>query len=85
MAKAMLFSLVLLISAFLIISMAESRMVVAKSNPECELVVGVVSGDTCAAITQQFGLTTEFFGSINPNVNCNALFVGQWLCISGTA
>ncbi|KAK2657149.1 hypothetical protein Ddye_010201 [Dipteronia dyeriana] len=90
MAKAnnktsLLFNLLLLISAFLIFSMAESRILVAKSSPECESVVGVLSGDTCSGITQQFGLTAEFFGSVNPNINCDALFVGQWVCVSGTA
>ncbi|KAJ0097403.1 hypothetical protein Patl1_27923 [Pistacia atlantica] len=31
-----------------------------------------------------FGLATESFGSINPNLNCSALFVGQWLCVVGS-
>ncbi|KAJ0040483.1 hypothetical protein Pint_27295 [Pistacia integerrima] len=56
----------------------------AKSAPSCETVFGVRSGDTCFGIAQLFGLTTESFGSINPNLNCGALFVGQWLCVVGS-
>ncbi|KAH7565967.1 hypothetical protein ACOSP7_022128 [Xanthoceras sorbifolium] len=80
-----LFNLFFLLSIFLIISVAQSRILVAESSPQCETVVGVVSGDTCSAIAQKSGLTTELFGSINPNLNCDDLFVGQWLCVSGTA
>ncbi|KAK1588136.1 hypothetical protein Q3G72_020165 [Acer saccharum] len=58
---------------------------IGKSSPEYKTVFGVARGGTCFDIAQQFNLTTEFFDSINPNVNCNALFVGQWLCIAGTA
>ena len=55
-----------------------------KSTPECDAVVGVESGDTCFDIADKFQLTTEFFDSINPNLNCDALFVGQWVCVDGT-
>ena len=57
----------------------------AKATPECDTVVGVESGDTCFDIADKFQLTTEFFDSINPNLNCDALFVGQWVCVDGTA
>ena len=54
------------------------------STPECETVFGVGAGDTCFAVTQAFNLTTEFFSALNPNLNCEALFVGEWLCVDGT-
>jgi len=54
-------------------------------TPECDEVFGVGSGDNCFDITQTFNLTTKLFDSINPNLNCDALFVGQWLCVAGSA
>lgn len=51
----------------------------------CDLVFGVNSGDTCFSIAQGFGLSSGEFESINPNVNCAALFVGQWICVEGTS
>ncbi|KAH7566070.1 hypothetical protein ACOSQ2_022647 [Xanthoceras sorbifolium] len=85
------FNLVLIFSLLLfIVSMAESRTLDAvflkpNSTPQCDTVFGVASGDSCYAITQQYKLTTEIFDSINPNINCDALFVGQWVCVAGTA
>ncbi|WJZ96277.1 hypothetical protein VitviT2T_014977 [Vitis vinifera] len=79
------FNLVLMLSLLIFISMAESRILGAKkATPECDTVVGVESGDTCFDIAQKFQLTTDFFDSINPNLNCDALFVGQWVCVDGT-
>jgi hypothetical protein len=56
----------------------------AKSTPECDDVVGVASGDTCFTIAQSFNLTAASFDAINPNISCNALFVGQWICVAGS-
>ncbi|KAF8011964.1 hypothetical protein BT93_I0174 [Corymbia citriodora subsp. variegata] len=81
------FKLVSILFFVLMVSVAESRVVgrVATTNPSlvCDKVVGVNSGDTCSAIAQQSQLSSEALSSINPNLNCDALFVGQWLCISG--
>ncbi|KAJ8621722.1 hypothetical protein MRB53_030251 [Persea americana] len=97
MAKAnntsvMFFNLALMLSLLLIISMAEARLIFGgvqvfgkkDQAPACVTVHGVVSGETCFSVTQTFNLTTEFFSAINPNLNCDAIFVGQWLCVSGT-
>ncbi|RWR93270.1 Peptidoglycan-binding Lysin subgroup [Cinnamomum micranthum f. kanehirae] len=96
MAKAnntsvMFFNLALMLSLLLIISIAEARLfgsvqVFERKDPApvCITVHGVVSGETCFSVTQTFNLTTEFFSVINPNLNCDAIFVGQWLCVSGT-
>ncbi|KAL3721463.1 hypothetical protein ACJRO7_033891 [Eucalyptus globulus] len=81
------FNLVSILFFVLMVSVAESRVVgrVATTNRGlvCDKVVGVNSGDTCLAIAQQSQLSSESFSAINPNLNCDALFVGQWLCISG--
>ncbi|KAH7566066.1 hypothetical protein JRO89_XS08G0077600 [Xanthoceras sorbifolium] len=57
----------------------------AKPTPQCNTVVGVASGDTCYDLAKQFKMTTELFYAVNPNINCDALFVGQWVCVAGTA
>ncbi|KAL1809080.1 hypothetical protein DCAR_0728615 [Daucus carota subsp. sativus] len=82
--------LVLTLAVFLIFTIAESRSVLPRrlakaSVPTCDSVTGVSSGDTCFSIAQSFALSTDEFNSINPNVNCAALFVGQWLCVVGSA
>ncbi|OAY32641.1 hypothetical protein MANES_13G034200v8 [Manihot esculenta] len=93
MAKAttFFFYLALMLSFLLIASIAESRSLLAigitgeEATPDCDSVYGVITGDTCFSVTQMFNLTTPFFDSINPNLNCDKLFVGQWLCVDGSA
>ncbi|CAL5336645.1 hypothetical protein ACSBR1_012453 [Camellia fascicularis] len=84
-----LFNLLLAISIFLMISVAESRIFGfgfgQQAAPNCDTVYGVEIGDTCFSVTQKFNLTTEFFTEINPNLVCDKVFVGQWLCIVGSA
>ncbi|KAK3011124.1 hypothetical protein RJ639_012683 [Escallonia herrerae] len=88
---AMSLYMVVIVSFLLTSTIAESRstpsigFAVAKAAPSCDTVFGVRSGDTCFGIVQTFKLTTEFFDSINPNLNCTALFSGQWVCVDGTA
>ncbi|KAL0442840.1 UNVERIFIED_CONTAM: hypothetical protein Slati_2006700 [Sesamum latifolium] len=79
----------MLSSLLLIVAIAESRTIFrvhinASPTLTCDSVVGVKSGDTCFAIAQTYNLTTTAFDAINPNLNCTALFVGQWLCINGS-
>ncbi|XWS27967.1 hypothetical protein CRYUN_Cryun25bG0025700 [Craigia yunnanensis] len=87
--SAMLTNFVLIVALLVIVSMAESREIGLlkgkKSTPECNGVYGVVSGDTCFAVRKNFNLTTTFFESVNPNLECDSLFVGQWLCVAGKA
>ncbi|XWS13208.1 hypothetical protein CRYUN_Cryun36dG0017800 [Craigia yunnanensis] len=52
-------------------------------TPSCLSIYGAEEGDTCFGITQAFNLTTDFFNQINPNLNCDQMFVGQWLCVDG--
>ncbi|EEF36733.1 conserved hypothetical protein [Ricinus communis] len=81
----------IVLSLSLMISTAQCRQISigssgdAKSTPECDSVYGAQDGDTCTSVATQFDLTLEFFSSINPNLNCDAIFVGQWLCADGTA
>ncbi|KAI5587671.1 hypothetical protein POPTR_005G061780v4 [Populus trichocarpa] len=87
---ALFLSSILMLSLVLAVSMAESRILgltgsLKGKTPECDEVFGVGSGDNCFDITQTFNLTTKLFDSINPNLNCDALFVGQWLCVAGSA
>nr|GFC03627.1 LysM domain-containing protein [Tanacetum cinerariifolium] len=43
--------------------------------PVCSSVIGVKSGDTCFDIANNFELSSKAFESINPNLNCDKLFV----------
>ncbi|KAF9588324.1 hypothetical protein IFM89_008754 [Coptis chinensis] len=52
-------------------------------TPHCKSVYGVHQGDTCFEIAQQLNMTIEYFNVINPNLNCNKLFIGQWVCVDG--
>ncbi|XVF29395.1 hypothetical protein REPUB_Repub15cG0117500 [Reevesia pubescens] len=88
---AMYLNLVLLLFLLLIINMAESKLsrfgfghTKAKElTPNCLSIYGAEEGDSCFSITQAFNLTSDFFNEINPNLNCDKIFVGQWLCVDG--
>ncbi|CAL9155951.1 unnamed protein product, partial [Musa hybrid cultivar] len=85
---ATFYSLAVLLALLLTISSTEGRLtlVVGKTSlPSCKTVYGVKSGDTCFAVAQLFHLTAFEFSAINPNLDCDKLFVGQWLCINGIA
>ncbi|KAL9671400.1 hypothetical protein QQ045_008968 [Rhodiola kirilowii] len=47
----------------------------------CAQVYGAEQNDTCISVGQKFKLNENAFLSINPNINCNKIFVGQWLCV----
>ncbi|KAM7490575.1 hypothetical protein LguiA_033496 [Lonicera macranthoides] len=50
----------------------------------CDAIYGQEEGDTCFSVAQTFNLSLESFLEINPNINCDAIFVGQWLCVGGS-
>ncbi|CAK9141559.1 unnamed protein product [Ilex paraguariensis] len=84
------FNLVLILSLLFMVSMAESRQLgigfgKAKATPVCNSVYGAEDGDTCISVAQKFKLSDDFFLKINPNINCDTIFVGQWLCTDGSA
>ncbi|OAY35228.1 hypothetical protein MANES_12G082800v8 [Manihot esculenta] len=87
---AVLLNLALLVSLLLIINRTESRQIAigfreGKATPDCDSVYGAQDGDTCTSVAKMFNLTIEFFSSINPNLNCDDIFVGQWLCVDGSS
>ncbi|KAK4344157.1 hypothetical protein RND71_037251 [Anisodus tanguticus] len=55
------------------------------ANLVCNSVYGAKVGDTCSGVANGFKLTAVKFGVLNPNMNCDEIFVGQWLCIDGSA
>ncbi|GFY99081.1 hypothetical protein Acr_13g0004820 [Actinidia rufa] len=88
--RAAVFSNTILVLSVLLIliSMAESRGILGigfgkQATLVCNQVYGAQSGDSCFSVTQTFNLTSEFFNAINPNLVCNKIFVGQWLCVNG--
>nr|GMD69483.1 lysM domain-containing protein ARB_03442 [Ipomoea batatas] len=82
--------MVLVLSFLLILSHTESRILTAAGGKtdavlNCTNAVGAESGDTCQGVATQFNLTLDEFLAVNPNINCDSMFVGQWLCIAGSA
>ena len=47
----------------------------------CVKVYGAEAGDTCSLISNKLSVPEDIFFLINPNLNCDTIFVGQWLCI----
>ncbi|KAK8510383.1 hypothetical protein V6N13_100411 [Hibiscus sabdariffa] len=86
---SMYLNFALLISLLLIINMTESRLFQfghgkAKAfTPTCVSIYAQQDGDTCFSISQAFNLTVDAFLQLNPNLNCDKIFVGEWLCVDG--
>ncbi|CAO2171683.1 unnamed protein product [Urochloa humidicola] len=51
----------------------------------CSTVHGVKKGETCSSVAQAAGLTQDDFLGFNPNINCEKVFVGQWVCLAATS
>ncbi|CAN6552952.1 unnamed protein product [Malus baccata var. baccata] len=86
---AKIVNLVSVLSLLLLIAFADAQFLghgFLKPPPtlKCDKTYGVKSGDTCFGVEQIFNLSTAVFESINPNLNCTRLFVGQWLCLNGS-
>ncbi|KAM5546581.1 hypothetical protein ABKV19_002390 [Rosa sericea] len=88
MARASLI-LLLVVSLLVIISVAESkRLAVGFAGKKasalvCNAIYGAEEGDTCSLVAEMFNLSLDSFLAINPNINCDSFFVGQWLCVDG--
>ncbi|MCD9643714.1 hypothetical protein HAX54_031372 [Datura stramonium] len=82
-------NLALFLSFLLIALVVESRQIAIAgkndANLVCNSVYGAALGDTCAGVAAEFKLTVIEFGALNPNMNCDDIFVGQWLCVDGSA
>ncbi|KAG2601221.1 uncharacterized protein LOC120710765 [Panicum virgatum] len=59
--------------------------VAAVPTLSCSKVHGVQAGETCFTVAQAEGLTQDVFLSFNPNINCQSVFVGQWVCLAATS
>ncbi|TMW81532.1 hypothetical protein EJD97_009090 [Solanum chilense] len=53
-------------------------------NPDCTRIYAAQAGDTCESLIEFFDLNAQVFNDINPNLNCDNIFVGEWLCTNGT-
>ncbi|KAL6136792.1 hypothetical protein ACLB2K_062087 [Fragaria x ananassa] len=90
MARANLI-LLLVVSLLVMITVAESTRLAdavgfagkKDSALVCNSVYGAEEGDTCSLVAEMFNLSLDTFLAINPNINCDSFFVGQWLCIDG--
>ncbi|KAL8234327.1 hypothetical protein R6Q59_020427 [Mikania micrantha] len=82
----LVFSFILLLSFALLISMGDSKMTLSNRVPTvptlvCDKIYGTQPGDTCFSIIEAFKLTTAAFTAFNPNLNCDKVFAGEWLCL----
>ncbi|KAH7514728.1 hypothetical protein FEM48_Zijuj11G0121300 [Ziziphus jujuba var. spinosa] len=53
---------------------------VKDASLQCLQVYAVEAGDTCSLIVEKINTTFDSFLAINPNINCDSIFVGQWVC-----
>ena len=51
----------------------------------CSKVHGVKAGETCFSMAQATRLKQDVFLGFNPNINCENVFVGQWVCLAATS
>ncbi|KAG5597036.1 hypothetical protein H5410_038268 [Solanum commersonii] len=84
------FNKVLVLTFIFILSTPSLGRVLTSTNatpqaiPTCKTVNNVDTGDTCDNIIKFFDLEVEKFSSLNPNLNCDKLFVGEYVCLNGT-
>ncbi|KAL3746106.1 hypothetical protein ACJRO7_015112 [Eucalyptus globulus] len=77
------FNLVSILLFVLMVTWVKSLIVGREPFLLCHELAQVNSEDTCYAIAQQYESTLDTLYSINPNVNCDDLSIGQYLCVSG--
>ena len=66
-------------------STCESPKPEPESELTCNKVHGVQEGETCYCLAQGVGLTLDDFLGFNPNICCDNLFIGQWVCLEATS
>ncbi|CAD6236496.1 unnamed protein product [Miscanthus lutarioriparius] len=66
-------------------STCESPKPEPESELTCNKVHGVQTGETCCSVGEGAGLTQDQFLGFNPNLCCEKLFVGQWVCLEATS
>ncbi|OIT36754.1 hypothetical protein A4A49_60220 [Nicotiana attenuata] len=71
------------------IYVAESRILPSENGTNSVLVCSKIYGanieDTCFSIMRNFSVIPEVFTTFNPNLNCDKMFVGQWICLDGSS
>ncbi|KAG2592209.1 hypothetical protein PVAP13_5NG531700 [Panicum virgatum] len=63
----------------------EDAVAVPVPKLSCSEVHGVQAGETCFTVAQAAGLTQDVFLGFNPNINCQSVFLGQWVCLAATS
>ncbi|KAL3741950.1 hypothetical protein ACJRO7_017431 [Eucalyptus globulus] len=83
----MLFKLLLVLSLVLVVFTAERKLMnvivndgVPQGAIQCKSLYSVQDGDTCDDLAQAFNLTMSTLNFLNPNLDCDNLFIGQWTC-----
>ncbi|XP_066309876.1 lysM domain-containing protein ARB_03442-like [Miscanthus floridulus] len=56
-----------------------------ESELTCNKVHGVLAGETCCSVGEGARLSQDQFLFFNPNLCCEKLFVGQWVCLEATS
>ncbi|KAF7847923.1 hypothetical protein BT93_L2449 [Corymbia citriodora subsp. variegata] len=85
----MAFNLFLVLSLVFIVSTDERKLMnmdvndgVPQVGMQCRSSYSVQDGDTCSDLVQRFQLTTSAFNVFNQNLDCDNLFIGQWICLN---
>jgi len=66
-----------------VITLADAHRPAPAASPLiCKKAYGVQERETCFAVAQATGLPLKQFLSFNPNINCDNLFIGQWVCLA---
>ncbi|KAL5730678.1 hypothetical protein ACHQM5_003475 [Ranunculus cassubicifolius] len=79
-------SLILLFALLIAVSMADASFFERKppaTTTQCNKAFGARLGDSCFSIQQLFKIEPAIFTAINPNLECNKIFPGQWICTNG--
>ena len=66
-----------------VITLADAHRPAPAASPLiCKKAYGVQERETCFAVAQATGLPLKQFLSFNPNINCDNLLIGQWVCLA---
>ncbi|KAL1804724.1 hypothetical protein ACET3Z_027792 [Daucus carota] len=74
----------ILVLAFAILLVSGSAEGSGKTDKalSCTSFIDHKDGETCFSIAQEFSLTIDEFMGFNPNLDCDKLFIGEWLCLN---
>ncbi|CAL4947104.1 unnamed protein product [Urochloa decumbens] len=71
-----------LVIAFLLVAAVTVADAAPPASPLiCKIAYGIKERETCFAVAQTTGIPLKKFLRFNPNINCNNLFIGQWVCL----